>query len=1066
MNRVVAAYVVSLSDPGDFLHDLEELPHFPTPIPERVGTRRNRLRKVTHATDGDFAADFALMRVPMLAIGNIARWTDDAAGDRDLLRKGFAELLADPTVASALAFGSTDIGDGLRHWRSDPTSKRGRAAERSLVAYISRMAGRPTPFGPLASYARAAIDGPARLDIGDRESLRIVTRIDPGLLQRLVAEAAAESALNQASQVRTNPLAHRHGNRVRVPAHVGTTNSRTLVALVATPAMVAVIEAAQDGATIGQLQEIVANNGENPVKLLEKLVRRDVLVPIAAVSVIGDDPTTQALRVLQTLPSPKLYDAVAAASAAATAGNDARSASSDVRRCLREAGHESPYRRTLQVDTIRPGDIHLPPLVVHELRRAALLIAEVSPLQHDPLKQFRETFARRFGTRPVPLLEALDPDIGVRLDDEAGASEEAPAIVQRRRRALQTLLHRGVSSPDGEVELTDDDIAALTSPRSCGLPSAFAVLGSLVATDATAVDRGSFQVWSPSISGPGGGRLVGRFCHGDDFLAEATRAHFAFEAAAVPDDLFAEIAVAPDVDWGLNVTHRPHLREFEIDLGGSSMRPGVLPPSDLLLTVDDDQLVLWSGRHGHRVRPRSATALNRQWLAVPVARFLSLLADTELTSHGWWWGEADDAPFLPRVRRGRVVLSPRQWSRPAHEVLGLGGAGLLAAVRTWRDGLSIPRWVHTKEAKGPVLVDLENPLMIESVLAESKRQLTIHPDAVVRLSEAVPPEELPVRGPDGSYAHELLMAFSSRKPAARTATHTKFLGAPCDRSFLPGSPWLFAKIYGPASAQDRLLTDRIGPLIASLRMQHVIDRWFFIRYADPDQHLRIRLHGAPDALTVHALPQLHEAIANAVRDGDAFMMSLDTYDRELERYGGTAGTDAMEAIAEADSDAVLALLQLGAMAAPNRADIAVLSLLTLFEDSGLPTNRRDECARGLRDSFTGRLTPEGQRELGREFRSRRGRLAALMEDHGASLQPNVPAVFSRRSSAQIPVFAALAGADKAGNLSPSRDELVQSLAHMALNRLLRDGGGIGEARAHDALARLYLAQAARKGDGQ
>lgn len=1022
-------------------------------------------------TDGDHEADFALLRVPMLAIDNLARWADDAAGDRGALREGLEELLADPAIARALTFSSADIGDGLRHWRADPTSKRGQAAERSLVGYLARMAGRPTPFGSLAGYSHVAI-GPARLTVGAREQLRLIRRIDPGLVQGLVAEVATTTGITESSCVRTNPLAHRHGNRLRVPAHVGASNRRTLVALVATPAMDAVLDAAQTGATIAQLRQIVTDHGEDPAKLLEKLIRREVLEPTTAVTVTGDDPTTQALRLLRDLPAPELYDALTAAAEAATTGDDPLAAATAVRRCLRDAGHEPPHRRTLQVDTVRPGDIQVPAPVVRELRRAALLVSTVSLTQRDPLRTFRETFLRRFGTRPVPLLEALDPDIGIRLDEEGTTPEEDAAFAQRRRRVLLSLLHRGTRSPDGEVELTDDDIAALTPSNRTELPSAVAVLGSLVATDAAAVERGDFQLWSPSLSGPGGGRLVGRFCHGDAQLADAVRTHFAHEAAAAPEDLFAEIAVAPDVDWGLNVTHRPRLREFEIDLGGAGTHPGVLPPSDLLLVVDEERLVLWSRRHGRRVRPRLASALNRQWLAVPVARFLSLLSDTELTSHGWWWADVDDAPFLPRVRRGRVVLSPRRWSLPATDFVALADdrTDLLAAIRAWRNTLSIPRWVQLDEAKGPVLVDLENPLLVELILAEGKRQKAIRPDAAIRLTEATAPDGIPVHGPDGSYTHELLVAFSSRSRHETAPQHrapaAKTVASQADRQFLPGSPWLFAKIYGPASAQDRVLTEHLRPLIAALREDGVIDRWFFIRYADPDRHLRIRLHGAPDALARHALPQLHEAVAGAIQAGDATTMTLDTYDRELERYGGAAGTDAMEAIAEADSDAVLALLQLGVMTGENRSDLAVTSLLTLYDDTGLPAQQCAECARRLRDAFATRLTPEGRHALGREFRSRRGRLAAVAADHGSSVDPQVPDIFLRRSDAQRPLLAGLADAENAGELTQPYPEIVQSLAHMALNRLLRDGGGIGEARAHDVVARLYLQHAARNAPRQ
>ena len=62
--------------------------------------------------------------------------------------------------------------------------------------------------------------------------------------------------------------------------------------------------------------------------------------------------------------------------------------------------------------------------------------------------------------------------------------------------------------------------------------------------------------------------------------------------------------------------------------------------------------------------------------------------------------------------------------------------------------------------------------------------------------------------------------------------------------------------------------------------------WFFIRYHDPDPHLRVRFSGEPARLINGLLPALERALAPLTATGAVRKWMLDTYVRETERYGG------------------------------------------------------------------------------------------------------------------------------------------------------------------------------------
>src|SRR6185436_4085966 len=101
-----------------------------------------------------------------------------------------------------------------------------------------------------------------------------------------------------------------------------------------------------------------------------------------------------------------------------------------------------------------------------------------------------------------------------------------------------------------------------------------------------------------------------------------------------------------------------------------------------------------------------------------------------------------------------------------------------------------------------------------------------------------------VTGEEGSYTHEIIVPVWSvntstlaehippvRKPSSATP-HKRL-------RFRDGV--LFAKIYGGESALDKLLRDGLREFVDRAGPQLELRNWFFIRYADPLAHLRLRL---------------------------------------------------------------------------------------------------------------------------------------------------------------------------------------------------------------------------------
>src|SRR5262249_735709 len=150
------------------------------------------------------------------------------------------------------------------------------------------------------------------------------------------------------------------------------------------------------------------------------------------------------------------------------------------------------------------------------------------------------------------------------------------------------------------------------------------------------------------------------------------------------------------------------------------------------------------------------------------------------------------------------------------------------------------------------------------------------------------------------FVHEIVVPFVRASGAATLATSPSTNAPPVGRRFHPGSEWLYAKLYLGTAIADAVLLEVVAPLIERLRDIGLLRRWFFIRYGDPDWHVRLRVQGERARLVSEAIPMLHEAAAPFLHDGRVRRMQLDTYEREVERYGGPDGIELAEALFEAD----------------------------------------------------------------------------------------------------------------------------------------------------------------------
>jgi thiopeptide-type bacteriocin biosynthesis protein len=929
------------------------------------------------------------LRTPFLPFDDFAAWNDRLeapkalaepehlgsalAADRRRLRERLRRLLDRAEVREAVFLASPDLDQGLEYWYREPDCERGGRAERALVRYFSRMAGRATPFGLFAGTSTGSIGQRTCLELDASRSYRRHTRLDMDYVFALTEALAADPSVRGSLLYAPNSSLYRAGGRVRyVEARLkDRLRSYHLVAVDDTPLLRAALDFAEGGIRPRDLAAALAT-AEITVERLEtyvgQLIDNQILLPDLAPLVTGPEPIHPLIIQLQAHPQTaevvhtlgQVRDELAALDRAGPGVEPGRYRT--VAGSLEALPVKVELQRLFQVDLVKPAPAAtLGEEVLAEVRRGIEILHRITRQRRESeLTRFAAAFAARYEEREVPLVVALDEESGISFGQGDGPGADPSPLLNgvafpgeqneltawgAPERHLLRKLTEALKNGAEEIVLEEADLEALSPGNPPPLPDALSVIATVAAASPEALAAGEFRLLFVGAFGPSGAPLLGRFCHADELLRQGVEAHLRAEEALQPDAVFAEIVHLPEGRVG-NILARPVLREYEIPyLGRSGARADQqIPVRDLQLSVRGGKIRLRSARLGREVVPRLTTAHNFDRVNLPVYRFLSRLGGQGVAAGlSWQWGPIEGASFLPRVRCGRLVLSLACWRLERDELKRLGelqGAALFRAVQEWRSRRQLPRLVQLVDGDNTLTVDLENLLSIEAFVPLVKAR------SEARLQELFPdPDELVARGPEGGFVHELVIPLvkegtepagegeSRQRPSkskSKSKSRSKSTTGPAltltptltltpsvrpvapslPRVFVPGSEWLDARLYTGKATADHVLGEVVEPLVRNAIGSGAADSWFFIRYGDPGWHLRVRLHGRPKSLFSKVLPELRGRVEPLLADGRLNGVKLATYEREVERYGGPDGIELAEQLFYHDSEAVLEMLPL------------------------------------------------------------------------------------------------------------------------------------------------------------
>ncbi|MFJ8691208.1 lantibiotic dehydratase [Micromonospora wenchangensis] len=857
----------------------------------------------------------------------------DLTEPRDALVPGWVAWLrqvwTNETIADAISHASPVLAAQVSRLCAGDTLtvRETRRAIQAVLRYTQRLRGRPTPFGLLAGVAPAVFGSrsPTRWDTAHQAIARagaawladMIAHLErcPDLVARLPVVANNTMTVRDDRLVLPyQPHARPQGTtavevslRYTAPVRAAITAAHAPIRVEALSAQLRTAFPHAAPATVqGMLAELITR-GALITSLHAPSTEPDalayLLLQLDDVDAGGIAPVADLVRALRDI-----HTALRRHRTTHHAGGrEARAQVTSRMRGLGLSTHEP-----LAVDLRLDASVTLPDQVAREVERGALALTRLSafPFGTAAWRAYHQCFYERYGIGSlVPVRDVVDPDSGIGFPDgyPGTAADEPRSPLSRRDDLLLALAQRAAVDGADEVLLDEALIAQLElGPPRLRLPPHMEASVRVHAADETALSRGRFTIEVTSVS-RGAGGLTGRFL---SVLRPVDAAKLAAGLTDLPtadrDTVPAQMSFPPLDPATVHVTRTPQVLSTVISLA-EHRRPNrsVLTVDDLAVGCDGRRMYLAAPEHGHRIEAVGMHALNLRTHTPPLARFLLELGRAQCAQvTAFDWGNAARAklPFLPRIRYGRAILAPATWRLEAAELPDRRQPWYAwdDALDQWRTRRRLPRLVQLVEADRRLPLDLDESA--HRVLLRT--HLLTEPRAV--LVEAPTPQDL---GWCGGRPHEVILTLRATAPPPwpplPTPTLARVIGR--DQGLSPGaSPLLLAKLYGDIRRQDLLLAEHLPRLLSEW---DVPPDWWFLRFRDPDQHLRLRI-ALPNPSAFGPVAQRVSAWADDLRRrGLLREIGYATSYPETGRWGSGPAMQAAEAVFIADSHAVLTQLR-------------------------------------------------------------------------------------------------------------------------------------------------------------
>lgn len=700
--------------------------------------------------------------------------------------------------------------------------------------------------------------------------------------------------------------------------------------------------------------------------------------------------------------------------------------------------------------------------VIEYISRVAIELKSISSSQpQERLTEFYKKYSKKFESKEISLARALDPQIGVGYDLQiSGNVEETPLVNDiyftykntNEKVAVPPIIKIIIDkyidcfNPQSTriINLSENDISEASIEKSeVGLQNDYYLFGDLLANSLEELDNLDFKFFPKApFPSPFPNNILSRFAYHDQELMQMMKSN-----TQVSDSVIhAEIIHHPSDRVG-NILLRPNLYDFEIPYVTETKGDKVkIEISDILVRIDGGRIILRSKSLNKEIKPHLSSAYNYSLNQLAVIRFLGdLQYHSKFNGFNWDWSIFRNKNYLPRVEYKNIILSEARWKIEESK------DRLFSDFKDYISKIGLPRYCNFKEGDNVLLIDIENEVCLRTLYAKAKK-------AAIFLYESLIDNLFITKGNE-KYTAEFIFPLYTRNideeiSISHIPNQESYL---CKRDFQIGSEWTYFKIYCSHIFGDKVLENVIAPFLNECKQRKIIFDWFYIRYEDPEPHIRFRVH---HTFNEEVLNILNIYLEPLLTEGIVFSFQMDSYSREIERYG-EKNMEHSERLFHFDSEATLKFISLMDTGGSNenlRWKIGIVSIDILLDDFGISIKDRIILFENLYKNFLPEFVDTSNRgyvksykgSLDKQHRKHKELLDSLLRKKDYQELEMFIAPYIERSQHLSEIVNSIKENVKSND---NLLNLLQSYVHMALNRLF-----FTKARMHELIIYYLMFQ--------
>jgi len=521
----------------------------------------------------------------------------------------------------------------------------------------------------------------------------------------------------------------------------------------------------------------------------------------------------------------------------------------------------------------------------------------------EALSKFIARFKKKFEEQEVPLLLALDPEMGVGYDELEQANQNDDFIAKLNNKitkpnaesesiksALKTLLFAQGFEKGKPVLLNKLSLKPNEKPLS--LPNSISMVMA-VHDD---------LIFAEQIGGATSNALTGRFTMANQAVETYAKNIADVEQLSNPDVLFFDVAymVETNVD---NVNRRKLIYGHQLSILNFDTSTTPLALNDIQISIIGTEVMLRSKSLNKRLVPRMASAYNYSRSDLSVFRLLcdlqhqGLLTGLSLSLENLF----PDLDYYPRLQYQNIVLNCSKWKVKKEDLLGADQKYLsIELCRAHLQSIGVSNYFKAGLSDQTLCFALHDDGDINAFLQYMQKQTSIYIEEF-----NLPQNNIVVDEGSKPYLAQFILSIGHQEQIY-AGLNPLLEQADVTRYFPPGKEWLYFEIYCHQQRSDQILAEVIHPFLTDHSAD--IKKWFFIRYNENGNHIRFRvlLH---DKLNAQRLTSsLMDDLALFLNPGLVSDVQIKIYKRELERYGSEM-IESVEQHFTVDSEFVLSLFE-------------------------------------------------------------------------------------------------------------------------------------------------------------